>query len=97
MGTEFDIFAPKLIESAVLETTDTNYKPLASLNQNDLKFLIPADPETYVDLDIKLFVKDQLRRKLRPQNCIIIELISRLCFPTVQTRPSSISRTLTGI
>ena len=44
VGTEFDIFAPKPIQSAVLETTDTVYKPLASLNQDDLEFLIPADP-----------------------------------------------------
>jgi len=60
VGTEFDIIAPKPIQSAVLETTDTIYKPLASLNSDDLEFLIPAGPETYVDLDIKFLVKDQL-------------------------------------
>ena len=60
VGTEFDIFAPKPIQAAVLETTDTIYKPLAALNQDDLEFLIPADPETYIDLDIKLFVKGKL-------------------------------------
>ena len=60
VGTEFDIFAPKPIQGAVLETTDTIYKPLPSLNQDDLEFLIPADPETYIDLDIKLFMKGQL-------------------------------------
>ena len=66
--TEFDIFAPKLIQSAVLETTDTVYKPLASLNQDDLEFLIPADPETYIDLDIEVFVKGQL---LKPDGTVL--------------------------
>ena len=68
MGTEFDIFPPKPIQSAVLETTDTVYKPLASLNQDDLEFLIPADPETYIELDIKVFVKGQL---LKPEEAVL--------------------------
>ena len=68
VGTEFDIFAPKPIQSAVLETTDTVYKPLASLNQDDLEFFIPADPETYIDLDIKVFVKGQL---LKPDGTVV--------------------------
>jgi len=60
VGTEFDIFAPKPIQVGVVETADTIYKPLASLNQDDLEFLIPAEPENYIDLDIKLFVKSHL-------------------------------------
>jgi hypothetical protein len=43
VGTEFDIFAPKPIQSDVEETMDTIYKPIASVDQSDLKFLIPAD------------------------------------------------------
>ena len=68
VGTEFDIFAPKPIQSAVLDTTDTVYKPLASLNQDDLEFLIPADPETYIDLGIKVFVKGQF---LKPDGTVV--------------------------
>ena len=30
------------------------------MDQNDLQFLIPADNETYIDLDIKLYVKGKL-------------------------------------
>jgi len=60
LGTDFDIFAPKPIQVGVLETADTIYKPLASLNQDDLEFLIPSEPETYIDLDYKLFVKSHL-------------------------------------
>ena len=43
VGTEFDIYAPKPIQSDVEETIDTVYKPITSINQSDLEFLIPAD------------------------------------------------------
>ena len=36
------------------------YKPIATVDQNDLEFLVPGDNETYIDLDIKLFVKGRL-------------------------------------
>ena len=40
VGTEFDYFAPKPIQSSVEETIDTIYKPIASIDQSDLEFLI---------------------------------------------------------
>jgi len=33
------------------------YKPVDPVEQNDLKFLIPGDTDTYVDLDINLYVR----------------------------------------
>ena len=36
---------------------ETSYKSLAPLGQNDLEFLIPGDSDTYIDLDIKLYVR----------------------------------------
>ena len=36
------------------------YKPLASAEQSDLEFLIPADNDTYVDLNIKLYIRRKL-------------------------------------
>jgi len=30
------------------------------VDQNDLEFLIPADIETYIDFDIKLYVRGKL-------------------------------------
>ena len=60
MGTEFDIFPAKPIQSGVEEAIDTSYKTIASVEQSDLEFLIPADLDTYLDLDIKLYVKDKL-------------------------------------
>ena len=44
--TEFDIFAPKPIQSGVDGTIDTIYKPIASVDQSDLEFLIPADSDS---------------------------------------------------
>jgi len=36
------------------------YKPLDPVEQNDLEFLIPGDSDTYVDLDIKLYVRGKI-------------------------------------
>jgi len=52
VGIEFDIFAPKPIQSGVEETIDTIYKSIGSVEQSDFDFLIPADLDTYLDLDI---------------------------------------------
>ena len=58
--TEFDIFAHKPVQTAILETNVVHYTPIATVDQNDLEFLIPGDNETYIDLDIKLYVKGKL-------------------------------------
>ena len=60
ISSEFDIFAPKPVQTAILETNVVHYKPIATVDQNDLEFLVPGDNETYIDLDIKLFVKGKL-------------------------------------
>jgi hypothetical protein len=51
--TEFDIFAHKPVQTAILET-NVHYKPIATVDQTDLEFSIPADRETSIDRDIKL-------------------------------------------
>jgi len=63
MGTEFDIFAPKPRQVAVEGTTETIYKPIASIDQTDIEFLIPGDGETYIDLDLKLYIKGKLMKE----------------------------------
>jgi hypothetical protein len=60
VSSEFDIFAHRPIQSSVLGTIETAYKPIATADQNDLEFLIPADSDTYIDLDIKLYVRGKL-------------------------------------
>ena len=52
VSSEFNIFANKLIKTSVLETIETVYKPIAPVEQSDLEILLPADNDTYIDLDI---------------------------------------------
>ena len=63
MGTDFDIFAPKPRHVAVEGTTETIYKPIASIGQTDIEFLIPGDSETYIHLDLKLYIKGKLLKE----------------------------------
>ena len=63
MGTEFDIFAPKPRQIAVEGTIETIYKPIASIDQTDIEFLIPGDSETDIDLDLKLYIKGKLLKE----------------------------------
>jgi hypothetical protein len=56
-SSEFDIFAPKPVQNAIDDTYEVVYKPLAPIDQSDLEFLIPADLDTYVNPDIKLYQK----------------------------------------
>jgi len=60
ISSELDIFAHKPVHSAILGTNVVHYKSIATVDQNDLEFLIPGDTETYIDLDIKLYVKGRL-------------------------------------
>jgi len=49
VSSEFDIFAPKPVQQAIQETNFVHYKPIESVDQSDLEFLIPADYDTYID------------------------------------------------
>jgi len=60
VSSEFDIFAQKPVQTSVQETIETIYRPIASVDQSDLEFLIPAEHDTYIDLNIKLYVRGKL-------------------------------------
>jgi len=62
VSSEFDIFASKPVQHAIQETNVVVYKPIASVNQSDLEFLIPADHDTYVDPEIKFYIKGKLTK-----------------------------------
>ena len=62
VSSEFYIFARKPVRHAIQETNVVVYKPIASVDQSDLEFLIPADYDTYIDPDIKLYIKDKLTK-----------------------------------
>ena len=53
VSSEFDFFSSKPVEISVHETVDIVYKPIASLDQSDLEFLIPSYNETNIAPDIK--------------------------------------------
>jgi len=60
VSSEFDIFVNPPIQSSILGTDVVHIKPIASVDQNNLEFLVPGDNETYIDQDIKLFVRGKL-------------------------------------
>jgi hypothetical protein len=62
VSSEFDIFATKPVQTSTLDTTETAYKPIASIDQSDLEFLIPADYDTYIDLNIHLLIRGKLTK-----------------------------------
>jgi len=57
--TEFDIFAHKPLQTAILEANAVHYKTIRWIRTIS-NFFILADNETYIDLDIKLYVKGKL-------------------------------------
>jgi len=60
VSSEFDIFVKKPVQSAILGTAVVHYKPIVTVDQNDLEFLVPGDNETYMDQDIKLYVRGKI-------------------------------------
>jgi len=47
ISSEFDIFVKKPTQSAILDSHVVRFKPIATVDQNDLEFLVPGDNETY--------------------------------------------------
>jgi len=60
INCEFDVLAPKSIQTSVLEMIQTVCKPIAPVEQSDLEFLIPGDLDSYIDLDVKLYIRGKL-------------------------------------
>jgi len=60
VSSEFDIFVKQPIQSAILGIDVVHIKPIASVDQNNLEFLVPGDNETYIDQEIKLYVRGKL-------------------------------------
>ena len=48
--------------ASVLGTIETAYKPIAPVERNNLEFLIPGDKDSYIRLDIQLYVRVKLVR-----------------------------------
>ncbi len=50
------------LQTSTLENTETVGKPIASLDQSDLEFLVPADHDTYIDMNIQLYILGKLTK-----------------------------------
>jgi len=57
ISSEFDIFAHKTVQTSVLGTIENAYKPIEPVEHNDLEFLIPGDKDSFIRLDIQLYVR----------------------------------------
>ena len=53
-------FAQKPVQTSVQETIETIFRSIAYVDQSDLEFLIPAEHDMYIDLNIRLFVTGKL-------------------------------------
>jgi hypothetical protein len=62
VSSEFDIFFRKPVQHAIQETNLVVYKPIASIDQSDLGFLIPSDYDTYVDPEIKIYIRGKFTK-----------------------------------
>ena len=54
VSSEFDIFAQTPVQTSVQETIENIFRTIASVDQSDLEFLIPAENCWYIDLNIRL-------------------------------------------
>ena len=61
-SNEFDVFARKPVQNATLETNVVVYNPISSVDQTDLEFLIPEDNDTFVDPDIRLYIRGKFTK-----------------------------------
>ena len=60
ISSQFDIFMHRPFQTAVQGTVEKVYKPLAHVEQINLECLIPRYSDTYMDLDIKLYVRGKM-------------------------------------
>jgi hypothetical protein len=58
--SEFNIFAQKPVQTAVLQTRETLYKTMATVDPSDLQFVVPGDNESYIDLKVHIYIKGKL-------------------------------------
>jgi hypothetical protein len=60
VSSAFDIFADRRVKKSTFDIPEIAYKPIISVDQRDLEFVIPPDNETYIDLNWQLYVMGQL-------------------------------------
>jgi hypothetical protein len=68
VSTEYDILTQKPAKEAVQETVEVTYTPIATIDQTDLEFNIPADDETYIDTNLHIFCLRKTNGRLQGFN-----------------------------
>ena len=59
VSSVFHIFSQKLVQTSVQETVQTIYRPIASVDQSDLEFWIPAEYNIRIFAIVKLTEADE--------------------------------------
>jgi hypothetical protein len=59
VNAKFDIFGPKVVRVGFNKLSVT-YKPIATIDQSDLEFTIPADSDFYINPKIHIILSGQL-------------------------------------
>jgi hypothetical protein len=54
VSSEFDIFADRPVQTSTLNTEEVAYKPIASIDQSDLEFVIHEDDNSYIDNNMQI-------------------------------------------
>jgi hypothetical protein len=62
VNIDFDTFAPRPVQSSIVETTGSIYKPIASVDESDWDVLIPAEHDTYIDPNLHLYIRGKLTK-----------------------------------
>ena len=60
VSSEFEICAQKPLHTSVQEMMETIFRRIASVDQSDREFLFTAEIDTYIDMNIRLFVRGKL-------------------------------------
>jgi hypothetical protein len=53
-------FRTQTLQEVVLETVETTYIPIATIEHSDLEFSIPEHSDSYIDPNIHIYVSGQL-------------------------------------
>jgi hypothetical protein len=66
VSSEFDIFADRHVQTSTFNILEIAYKPITSVDQSDLEFVMPPDNETYIDLNCNYTLRVNWSGQMEP-------------------------------
>ena len=78
VGTEFDIFVRKPKQSSTVETNETIYRPIASVDQTDIEFKIPGDRRKAADRRLHGSTRNRLHGRSQQSSSFAIQSVHDL-------------------